>query len=210
MKLLRKGFTLVEILVVLVIILVLAGILFPVFATAKKKANQTKCMSQLRQISMAIQMYSGDHDDMPPMGGYEVLTPEQAGTTPKIRVHWQDVLTQRGYLGSWETLICPSATSRDYRYSYGANRHVMGWCHATNLDAVPYPSHTVLMTEKVGLDWVAWEPSMRGRTNYFLPLDPRHNDQLNVLFCDGHVKRVAVGQLIEGGPILWRFLQNQQ
>jgi prepilin-type N-terminal cleavage/methylation domain-containing protein/prepilin-type processing-associated H-X9-DG protein len=205
----RRGFTLIEILVVLVIILVMAGILFPVLANAKKKANQVKCMTQLRQLSMAIQMYAGDHDEVPPLGGYDVVTPEQPGTTPQQRVQWHDSIVQTGYLKSWDVLTCPSATNRDYRYSYGTNRFVMGWMKSTNLDSIPYPAHTVLVTEKLGLDWVAWEPSLRGQYDYWTPLDPRHNDQLNILYCDGHVKKVAVGEMVEGGPILWRIFLNQ-
>jgi prepilin-type N-terminal cleavage/methylation domain-containing protein/prepilin-type processing-associated H-X9-DG protein len=207
----RKGFTLIEILVVMVIILIMAGILFPVLSSAKKKANQSKCMAHLRQISMAVQMYAGDHDQMLPIGGYEVETPEQPGFTPKRRVQWHDLLADR-YLKNWEVLSCPSASDRDYRYSYGANRFVMGWYGSVNLDQIPYDSYTVMITEKVGRDWVAWQPSDRDNPQlkeYWLPLDPRHNDQLNILYCDGHVKKVAVGELVEGGPVLWKFLQNQ-
>src|SRR6266568_3270154 len=50
----RRGFTLIELLVVIVIIAILAAILFPVFAQAREKARQTSCMSNCKQIGLAI------------------------------------------------------------------------------------------------------------------------------------------------------------
>jgi prepilin-type processing-associated H-X9-DG protein/prepilin-type N-terminal cleavage/methylation domain-containing protein len=214
----RSGFTLIEILVVLAIIMIMAAILFPVLSVGRKKANQTKCMSNLRQIGIAARMYATDHDELLPPGGYNVPTPEQPGTTPQQRVQWHDLLAAN-YLRNWEVLICPAASDRDYRSSYGANRHVMPWLTpgqqpCVSVDNIPYDTYTVMITEKVGRDWVAWQPSERDHPRfkeYWLPLDPRHNDQqLNILYCDGHVKPVSVGQVVEGGSILWKFRLDQQ
>lgn len=54
----RIGFTLIELLVVIAIIAILAAILFPVFAQAKAAAKTTKCISNMKQISLALIMYS--------------------------------------------------------------------------------------------------------------------------------------------------------
>jgi prepilin-type N-terminal cleavage/methylation domain-containing protein len=66
-----RGFTLVEMLVVIVIILVLASIIYPTIIGVRSKASQVKCMSHMRQIGMAMQLYLGDNDDKFPMGAYE-------------------------------------------------------------------------------------------------------------------------------------------
>jgi prepilin-type N-terminal cleavage/methylation domain-containing protein len=58
----RRGFTLIELLVVIAIIAILAALLFPVFVKAKQKGKMAGCMSNLRQVSMAVIQYSGDHD----------------------------------------------------------------------------------------------------------------------------------------------------
>lgn len=63
----KRAFTLIELLVVIAIIAILAAILFPVFAQAKAAAKKTTSVSNLRQLGMAVAMYSGDNESFPPM-----------------------------------------------------------------------------------------------------------------------------------------------
>jgi prepilin-type N-terminal cleavage/methylation domain-containing protein len=62
----RRGFTLIELLVVIAIIAILAAILFPVFGRVREKARQTSCMSNQKQIVLAMQLYLQDHKDVLP------------------------------------------------------------------------------------------------------------------------------------------------
>lgn len=60
---LRRAFTLIELLVVIAIIAILAAILFPVFAQAKNTARQAVCLSNMKQLGYAMQLYLPDFDD---------------------------------------------------------------------------------------------------------------------------------------------------
>lgn len=59
----KRAFTLIELLVVIAIIAILAAILFPVFAQAKLAAKKTSDLSNLKQLSLAVIMYTNDYDD---------------------------------------------------------------------------------------------------------------------------------------------------
>jgi prepilin-type N-terminal cleavage/methylation domain-containing protein/prepilin-type processing-associated H-X9-DG protein len=59
----QRGFTLIELLVVIAIIAILAAILFPVFAQARDSARQTTCLSNCKQLGIALQMYAQDYDE---------------------------------------------------------------------------------------------------------------------------------------------------
>src|SRR5215472_9118648 len=62
-----RGFTLVEMLVVLGIILVLMGMLLPIVTAAKRQSRKTACEARLRIIGQALQLYLGENDDtLPP------------------------------------------------------------------------------------------------------------------------------------------------
>lgn len=63
----NRGFTLIELLVVIAIIAILAAILFPVFAKAREAARATACLSNMKQLGTAIQMYMEENDQCIPL-----------------------------------------------------------------------------------------------------------------------------------------------
>src|SRR6266849_9031003 len=112
------GFTLIELLVVIAIIAILAAILFPVFAQAREKGRQTACLSNCKQLGLALMMYTSDYDD--------TLPPCKIGNTPPYRhgcastgegyplwpAFWQDAV--QPYAKNRGILRCPSRPDRGY------------------------------------------------------------------------------------------------
>ena len=62
----RRGFTLIELLVVIALIGILAAMVFPVFARARESARRAVCLSNVKNIALAIQMYLSDYGALPP------------------------------------------------------------------------------------------------------------------------------------------------
>ena len=66
----KRAFTLIELLVVIAIIAILAAILFPVFAQAREKARSISCLSNQKQIGLAVLQYVQDYDEIFPQAAY--------------------------------------------------------------------------------------------------------------------------------------------
>ena len=86
----NKAFTLIELLVVIAIIGILASMLLPTLAKAKKKANRLKCMANLKQVNTALISFAGDHETMP-----WHMTPEDAS------LHYDQILRATGVTRQW-------------------------------------------------------------------------------------------------------------
>ena len=124
------GFTLIELLVVIAIISILASILFPVFARARESARRTSCLSNLKQMGLAIMQYTQDYDEAYPLS---LIQGSTTGANAPPGGVWSDGFwfwpqTLYAYHKSVQVFRCPSsALDRTALQSgeYAANRLIM-------------------------------------------------------------------------------------
>lgn len=206
-----NGFTLIELLVVIAVIAILAAILFPVFTRAKNSSRTSACLSNLKQIGIAIKAYCNDYNDRLPV----IDTLYQMNYNRRRNYHpFRDPrkLTPEkvlaNYLKDTRILVCPGAVnglpqdaSRDnWRQTYvfygrDYEQTLYGGEDAT-LDLNVFNGHIQQTQLPHGTDdvssGVTWV-----RDSVWRDPDPRKDVVLyphqargpNRLYSDGHVKR---------------------
>ncbi len=131
----NKGFTLVELLIVIAVIMVLAALLLPIGGISKQKARTNACISNMKQIDTAVLMYTQDYDETYPNYRFLPLGSQQAGDFEKNS--WKSVLEP--YTKNKQIFVCPENPSKEtasddpaYKISYAAN---------VALNPRDYPTH---------------------------------------------------------------------
>lgn len=105
------AFTLVELLVVIAVIGVLTGLLLPVFGKAKEAARATACLGNLRQVGIALQLYTQDNRNLLPVMRDRQVSANGAAITNELP-SMDSVLSN--HLGNVQVLRCPSDRARLY------------------------------------------------------------------------------------------------
>ncbi|MBU0609791.1 MAG: DUF1559 domain-containing protein [Armatimonadetes bacterium] len=173
----KKGFTLIELLVVIAIIAILAAILFPVFAKAREKARQSSCLSNTKQIGLAVMQYAQDYDERMPMT-----------YTQNPNTNWAQNIAP--YAKNNQVLDCPSSTIAKWDGGWASENMSYGYSvlfegNPMAIGQIAKPAETVLMGDGVNFRLRPENWSTLGPGRLFTP---RHNEMGNVAFCDGHSK----------------------
>lgn len=194
----HRGFTLIELLVVIAIIVILAAILFPVFAHAREKARQASCQTNERQLAMAFLMYLEDYDERFPPSAYAT-----SGRRPQAFDDWPAIIFP--YVHSLSVFDCPTSpdgvdenvqrVGADYDGNYGFNYDGLTYSINHQLGSLPEPASVYLVFDSGDMAVCAFDNTWaRLMENLDLDWDSgkegpnRHNLQVNTSFADGHVK----------------------
>jgi prepilin-type N-terminal cleavage/methylation domain-containing protein/prepilin-type processing-associated H-X9-DG protein len=224
----KKGFTLIELLVVIAVIAVLAAILFPVFARARENARRASCMSNLKQMGLAMAMYVQDYDehltalDLAHTGA---VLPDGTHSSTEL---WFHMLYP--YMKNIQIMNCPSESSVVWTTGsytglvpYGYNYTAPTWVCSSNcgvnmgpensagasLASIEDASGTIMITDsKFYYSLMPGTPRTAVDADGSACVAPsyspskcaaaRHLDTVNTLFVDGHVKSMK-WQTILGG-----------
>jgi prepilin-type N-terminal cleavage/methylation domain-containing protein len=142
----KKGFTLIELLVVVAIIAVLVAVLIPALGKARAIAKQTVCMSNLKQLGTATQLYMQDYrDSFAPYNTYGSLVYlfQRYLPRPQTEGAWSDVYS---FSPIWICPLQPKGNPWGLSPAYGSNEFFSKE-RKLKADNIPDPSRIVWMTE---------------------------------------------------------------
>jgi prepilin-type N-terminal cleavage/methylation domain-containing protein/prepilin-type processing-associated H-X9-DG protein len=203
-----RAFTLIELLTVIAIIGILAAIIIPVVGVVRKKARTIQCVSNMRQIGMALFLHADDHKDAFPLTWQDSTDPKATwmmalipyANMPEKAFGYEDTLPRATGI-----FVCPEVypslqsppRAEEAKVFYGYNRYVRESPWNYKRSTVPAPSQMFLILEG----------SKNGETFWPAELVRRHpGDSANFLFMDGHVTAIK-GEVNDPGTsgIPWAF-----
>ncbi len=191
----RPGFTLVELLVVIVVIAVLMGVLMPQVSKMKEKGRRTVCASNLRQIHALIEAYLKDYDDYFPYCDVSA-TGASTRNAPMLLDEKENILLRRRFARNVRVFQCPSRLvmgdtekPRKFHYEYNPMLSFRG----TSGGKAPRALKSA-QVQNPGMVRMVWDsddegsPGTRSGDHYFDAADNHGADGGNVVYVDGHIQ----------------------
>ena len=225
---LNRAFTLIELLVVIAIIAILASILFPTFSRAREMARRTSCLSNEKQLGLAMFQYVQDYDEQLPsaatgpdaagkQGGWIYYNKFAAdsktgppGYDPRLGAIYS-------YVKNAQVFVCTD----DTKGRFNGNSYAVNGCAFSGSPTpdVPFMYGKTLAAFDTTSSWILLLEECEDANDisgdstddgFFLPptnglggnlISTRHIDGSNVTFMDGHAKYHRPGQIVASGYI---------
>ncbi|MCD6407598.1 DUF1559 domain-containing protein [bacterium] len=222
----KKGFTLIELLVVIAIIAILAAMLLPALARAREQARRGVCISNLKQIGLAVHMYAQDYDENFP--AYNSSDPDNCGPGQSLS------LLIPKYAKDTGIFVCPSSADTKAPWWIDLERGVVGGTAPTGATATanyqPLFGQHLSYAYAPGLHEQSKDESVvcadelsvygnDGSDNWYLDY-PNHvprcqtadnhgTDGVNVLYVGGHVSWVPTYKTTSGSTTYYLLPQDK-
>lgn len=179
----RRAFTLIELLVVIAIIAILAAILFPVFGRARENARRSSCMSNLKQVGIAMMQYFQDNDE-------KSMVSDHDGTP--FPYPWFQPL--QPYIKSTQVFRCPSQQETDADFTPPETKPdsdyiVNGlFAHGLHQSLLNSSAQQIMVGERDKGKYVLDYHCFENEVEFDNLSQERHLGGSNFLFADGHAK----------------------
>lgn len=190
----RSGFTFLEVLVLLVILVIVAAILFPIFARKRDWEGHPSCQSNMKQIGLGLRQYTQDYNEhLPPIRVHAVAQSLSPFEKP---YGWADAIYP--YLKAIQLFQCPSQSSSPDGTQDAVANQFTDYYYNSNLDgihteSVVHSETTVLLGDgNDGTDAADARYNRNVIPKFWLDDSNsparRHQDGANYAFVDGHAK----------------------
>jgi prepilin-type N-terminal cleavage/methylation domain-containing protein/prepilin-type processing-associated H-X9-DG protein len=207
----NRAFTLIELLVVIAIIGILASLLLPAVVRAKQAAHKIRCVSQLRQLAFALQMYADEHDGeyparrMSPNSWVYTMKPYYLDSSENLlRCPSDRFFNNRSYLiNGWNDYFEAVLSPADYLQFQN-----WSWTRGMSESAIPDPSETITFGQKAKDSQHVHMDFHQGLGNDLEELNHKsHGRGSNFAFADSSVRFLSYGKSIN--PLnLWAVTET--